>query len=717
MITATLTRPTSIGTKVSPKTSCERKIYLVEKVDVGSLAPPRPSTIYLEPISKRPKKKRQPGVSAERISTAADPVDAASDVDSTRANENSTEGSLSVVGEDQGPDHPGNPRSPVQSDVRSVSSDSAVSRSTGPSRGGDTNHVLAFAPSSRKASAVKERTITATIELQRGGCLPGDVVPIKISVQHIRTVKSIHGVIVTLYRLGRIDSSPWLLSKELSEAESRRAEDEYYPKSKTGLGGLSLSAAGSCSVFRKDLSQSISPLIINPETLAATLTASVRVPEDVFPTIKGVPYEMITFKYHVEVIVDLGGKLAKQIQGGKPSGARMSTVGGPLGLTSNSFDGGSASLASWGTGIIDTDRLRRQKGVISVVFEAVVGTTDSSRFRGKGPLKPTPSVYSVPVPEADFLHNGRSEKQPWPVSPENNGYMPDGYPGDHDPSSPAHQSTYATGWNPVPPPPPQQPPPAPVPHYIPPPEVPDESTLTEKERIRRAEQRLLPSEPPESEPPAIAGPSSSHLPNGENIYDADDDADGRPAPPLPPAPLPDVDTPHMDQAEPPSAPTLEDLSLNGAPPQHSHYHQPPTEDKQELERRRLLAEASVPPEFPDDYDIGIGPSAPPPPPPSMPQASPPLLSGAVAVAAAEADLFQPSAPALLLMEEGGVGNGEGSSSHGHSHGHGHGHGHEDGDEEATYGRHYAYADAPAVGREGSSRVLAGRTEPLPRYER
>lgn len=698
MITATLTRPTSIGTKIPPKSSCERKIYLVEKVDVGPLAAPRPSTIYLEPISKRPKKRRQPAVCAEKTPAAVDAADPASEPDSTRANENSTDGSLSAAGEDQGHDHASDRDARNQSDVRSVSSDSAISRSTGPSRAGDSNSAVvpsAVSPSvKKKACAVKDRTITATVELQRGGCLPGDVVPIRVAVQHIRRITSIHGVIVTLYRLGRIDSSPGVLSKEPSEAEARRADkDEYYPKSKTGLGGLSLSAAGSCSVFRKDLSQSISPLVIDPDSLTATLTTSVRVPEDVFPTIKGVPYEMITFKYHVEVIVDLGGKLASQIQGGKPSAARLSTVGGPLGLAGVSFDSSSPALASWGTGIIDTDRLRRQKGVISVVFEVVVGTTDSSRFRGKAPLKPTPSIYTVPMREAEAPEGGRTEKRPGPVSPGDGGYAPAEHLQDYGPS-PAAEPTYSPDWDPAPP---AQPPPS-APHYIPPPEVVDESALPEKERIRRAEQRLLPSQPPPA-PVALAGPSSPrHLPNGENIYDADDDND-REQPPLPVFSSSHFGAP-PDPLETPSAPTLDDLAPPAGPSDQclpNHHH--PTEDKQELERRRLLAEASAPPEFPDDYDdnansdgggpgLGVaGPSAPP----------PSLLLGTTASPPRE---FEPSAP-VLLEDEGG-----------------------NNAEEDAYGRHYAYADAsPAAaaaagGGNGSAEAgpLALGAEPLPRYE-
>ncbi|EAQ93246.1 hypothetical protein CHGG_01481 [Chaetomium globosum CBS 148.51] len=658
MITATLTRPTSIGTKTAPKTSCERKLYLVEKLDIGSLAPPRPRTIYLEPISKRPKKKKPVAVSVEKAPVAIDGAVPISEPDSSRANENSTEGSLSVIGEDLEHELTGNnPRSP-QSDVRSVSSESAVSGSTGQSRAGDANYAVATTPSlaGKKVPAVKERTITATVELPKGGCLRGDMVPIKISVQHIRRIKSMHGVIVTLYRLGRIDSSPPLLSKELPEAEARRLEkEEYYPRSKTGLGGLSLSSAGSCSVFRKDLSQAFAPLIIDPDTLTANLTASVRVPEDVFPTIKGAPYEMISFKYHVEVIVDLGGKLANQIHGIKPSGTRVSPVAGPLGLTGNPYEGGPATMTSWSSSIIDTDGLRRQKGVICVVFEVVVGTADSSRLRAKAPAKPNSFVHNVPVLETDVYDGDQNEKQPWPNAPEDgNGYPSDEFPQDYSPSphfqAPQPYPYWGTSS-------PQHPP---APHYIPPPDIPDDTHLTDKERIRRAEQRLLPSQPPEA---PVAGHSNSHLANGENIYDADDQI------PTPVAgPSDDVQPSNPTRENyfgAPSAPALEDLSSNTG----AHTN----EDKQELERRRLLAEAGAPPECPEDYDNGGSSSAA----ASAPAAEP---------SAPPSHDLQPSAPVL--------------------------------EDEGAYGPHYTYGTAgtgtlplPA------SRNVAEPEEPLPKYER
>jgi arrestin-related trafficking adapter 9 len=112
-----------------------------------------------------------------------------------------------------------------------------------------------------------------------------------------------------------------------------------------------------------------------------------------------------------------------------------------------------------------------------------------------------------------------------------------------------------------------------------------------------------------SQPPVDDGPSSSHVavPSAppdpdEDFYDAADD----------PPQIPEIR--HVAAEElsnglpsvPPdpaaaSAPNIEDLGPSPA----DRF----VEDKQELERRRLLAEASSPSDFPDDTDnAGEGPS-------------------------------------------------------------------------------------------------------------
>ena len=110
-------------------------------------------------------------------------------------------------------------------------------------------------------------------------------------------------------------------------------------------------------------------------------------PDDVFPTITGVPGEMISFRYHIEVVIDLGGKLGGQSK----HIPRLGMVNIPSNFMSSGHpmdipDGGANTgmLATWGTSIINTDPIRREKSVIACLFEIIVGTTDTARLRGRG---------------------------------------------------------------------------------------------------------------------------------------------------------------------------------------------------------------------------------------------------------------------------------------------------------------------------------------------
>jgi hypothetical protein len=587
MVTATLTRPTSIAAI----TSAEMKVSLVEKVDIGVLVPPRERRVTMHAMRRRARKKKTPAAATaattlQTHTAATETTESVSDLDSIRPNDNSIDSSnLEESTAHDGTHHI--PRSPIHSDIQSeVSAESAATHNSSSVRGVEANGG-SVAGSRVSGGAAEEREITATVELLKGGCLPGDLLPIKISVDHNRRMKSMHGIVVTLYRQGRVDyAPPSSLFTNLSKEDAERLErEEYYPKSRTGLGGLSLSSAGSCSVFRKDLSQAISPLIIDPTTLSANITTSVRVPEDVFPSIKGVPGGLICFKYHVEVVVDLGGRLAGQTQGSlqQPgSFGPMPAPGAGSGSALGAYDAN--RMANWNGAIVDTDNIRREKGVISVSFEVVVGTMDSTRSRGKSVVRS--AVASDPTP-----------RQTFPDVDDMNYSWHDEFDGDgaydetgdrvtpyeqsesYYPSDGAHQRPYYNFHS-------QD---TQAPDYVPPPQLPDQNGLSEKERVRQAEERLLPSQPPApslgseagpSQPPALA--ASSPQPGAHTIRSSADN-----------------DTTY----ERPSAPTLAQLSATAA--------SNPFDDKQELERRRLMAEASAPPEVPEDYEIE-GSSAPPP---------------------------------------------------------------------------------------------------------
>lgn len=506
-------------------------------------------------------------------------------------------------------EHATDQRSPVPSDVRSdVSGESALSGSTGRSRTELSLAQVGTLTSSAKQQAVDDKTITATIELLRGGCIPGDSVSVRVSVQHIKRIKSMTGVIVTLYRQGKVDVAPPenMFADTISQEDLRRVEkEEVYPRSRTGLGGLSLSSSGSTSIFRKDLDQNISPLIIDPATLKTSVTVPVKMPDDSFPTMKGVPGDMISFRYLVEVVVDLGGRLANQFQGGQ--GSRFGS------LNHGTWDAGSNTYNTRrGTNMADTTQLRREKGVISVSMETVVGTVDTSRSRARMVVSPSQRRRFTESDEdesirPDLSYMDEIPNDPYPTS---NGQTPQGYFPSHTNGSHAlHHSYTSQPYTPLVVPssssqPPQLSPasrtlqlsnnshfdsPRPdyssanhfrgaAPEYIPPPEIPDQARLSEKERVRQAETQLLPSQPP-------AGPSTP--PNDDDIYDAEETPHPRPS---------QVESPDDNAGEGPSAPTQDDLSAPREPPTN------PLEDKQELERQRLMNEASAPLEFPEDSE-------------------------------------------------------------------------------------------------------------------
>ena len=356
MLTSTLTKPTTI----SPRSSCHWKIKFVESIDVARSQQPKPQVVSLKPIIKWHRSK-----SSTKRMTAIGGAQHGSQLTPETA----------VFRSSGDP-----PQSPVPSETSSTSAASS----------GGLNWKIRSSTSIVKSvygdvDFGNPGGISASIEILRGGCLPGDVLPVQITVNHIKAVKSLQGVIVTLYRLARVDTHPDIPLGPETKDKKPQYED-YYPKSRTGLGGLSLSSAGSSRSFRQDLNQTFAPLIVDPQSLTAIIKTSLQVPEDLFPTINNVPGQMISFRYYVEVVVDLRGKLASQDR----VRSQLEIVNGAGGYGHgdpqvNGVDGSSGlvfPLAS-GFGCLDTSQIRRDKSVVSWPFEVVVGTRDSERKRPK----------------------------------------------------------------------------------------------------------------------------------------------------------------------------------------------------------------------------------------------------------------------------------------------------------------------------------------------
>ncbi|KAK7184130.1 hypothetical protein DPSP01_001230 [Paraphaeosphaeria sporulosa] len=622
MLTASLTKPTTM----SPVSSCDTKVNFMDVIDVAAIPEPKPRAISLEPISRRgrtrtPKKLPQVQEATLQVPDGVEPTRSARASDANLGIEEA--------------DHP---RSPAPSDT-SFESQMSSGNASGTEYGvRSVNTALDSTLASANQTNVKGKIITASIELSKGGFLRGDNIALRISVNHTKHVRSLKGIIITLYRQARVDMHPALPVLPNSKNDKAKSED-YYPKSRTGLGGLSLSSAGSSHLFRKDLSQSFAPLFVDPRTLTAEVKCSVRVPDEAFPTISNVPGAMISFRYFVEVVVDIQGKLSGLDRILPAAGlVPMSSNSGMAGLGPEDSNG--SMFSSWGGNFADTDSIRREKGVVSSLFEVVIGTKDSEK-NGKRKAQPTevrPDVQEIPFEQTPSVGGEQQDQDYYGYDQDGQYYDNYAYDGVYDEAPGYHDS----GSSQAP--------------YIP--QAENEEGLSEKERIRRAEARLLPSQPPQEGGPSAPSEIPRGIPPSAPVLDDDEDlhppyvaAESSAAASGPSSHPPSFSAAtasssqvltrtvtddesrtittgssltinaHTTQPPPSTAkdpnatrnlPALPPPSPAAAPDYSpSSAHVQPTDDKQELQRRRLQMEASAPPTDPEESSSSLHPSAPP----------------------------------------------------------------------------------------------------------
>lgn len=540
MLSAMITRPNAI----TVPTTRETVILYRDSINVGLLPAPKPQKITLRAVDKS-----RPGALKRLTSHDKPPDSRSSNVSGTN------ESIRSFVSRDQARSS----RHPSLGPPSSRSSSS--SRRPSPSVLSD-HRSSQYTKISRADTDFGVRNITAIITLGTNGCLAGEMVPVNVTVNHTKAVKSLQGVIVTLYRQARVDMHPNLPVISMDKVQAR---EDYYPRSRTGLGGLSLSAAGSSQVWRKDLFQTFAPLYVDPITMSTDVKVLIRVPDEAMPTIRNVPGDMISFKYHVEVIIDIHGKLA-----GIDSSRPMNHSGPQSTPNAHTAETGDPMLTAWGTNCADTTALRRDKNAIKYTFDLVIGTRDSLKSRGKRrasgtqvrSLMSAPSISSTADLQRDQTpQNVRAERthttppnEPYTYSEEEGYYAADGYwypyPEGYDPNE-EHSDGYWYGWeqgyayaqgytggywSPPPghPQPYDRPPdsdgyPPPTGQYqnypvVPPPIMQEEAGLSEKERLRRAEAVLLPSAPPVMNgryvPDAADVPSAPIIPEEAHLAQA-----------------------------------------------------------------------------------------------------------------------------------------------------------------------------------------------------
>lgn len=254
-------------------------------------------------------------------------------------------------------------------------------------------------------------SINCTLELTNRGYLRGEAVPIKVSIKHIKSVKSLTGVVLTLSRISRVTA------------------DGLEPQT-----------------FRKDIAQTVSPLYTDPVTLSASVSTSIRIPADTFPTTKG--HKVVSFQYCIEAVIDLTGN----------SSPLSSSSHEPL------------------NGFVDTDKLRTKQGVVHLWSDLVVGTERSSpsqrRQRGcSSSTTNTSDRSSTMLPPQSQLSNTHN--------------MTLSLNSDSIASLEAENDS-------------NTPPPVQIPSYQETSEAVNSST-DEKTRLQRMEEALLPSEPPDVE--------------------------------------------------------------------------------------------------------------------------------------------------------------------------------------------------------------------------
>ncbi|CAH2355841.1 pH-response regulator protein palF/RIM8 [[Candida] railenensis] len=324
--------------------------------------------------------------------------------------------------------------------------------------------------SENSSSQKKPDTIKVSLGIPNRGYLRGELIPIKLNINHLKKIQDLSGIIITFVRVCRLDNGP----------------DGLYES------------------FRKDLYQSVIPLYVDPNTFQSEINTSVRVPADSFPTISGCP--LVSFQYFIEVLINLSGK-SLSIDGndsknsGSPKDSIMGAANAATGAGNFNFQPHGSFNSKERSTYINTDKYKRMKKFLQLTTEVIVGT-----HRSKIVTQTTSNDESVslsPIRRSSSSISGQSQSysQPPSVPPPLQSQLP-------QPSiSPALQESGARNSPPIfnsfstPPYIGDR---GPVPEYnettpsgsdslIP---LPQQNHLSEKEQMRLREVSLLPSAPP-----------------------------------------------------------------------------------------------------------------------------------------------------------------------------------------------------------------------------
>lgn len=236
--------------------------------------------------------------------------------------------------------------------------------------------------------------------------------------------------------------------------------------------------------------------------------------------------------------------------------------------------------SNWADNILDTAQLRRGRNIVVCLFEVIVGSKDSTRASKKwddGTTAENQRSHSFP-PETDYHF---VEDQYYSANDYyNEQYGSDSWADDH------------LQWseNQIP-----------VAHFVPPPEP--EEEVDEKTRLRRHEVLLLPSRPPDGAGSSSTGgglaPTAPFIPEDEGLYQSAG-THGNEGGVYVERNIPSATSARSVDTIVPS------YSPSHSPRVEGNSFDPSQDDKQDLERQRLMAAASAP--LANECEAAAGPS-------------------------------------------------------------------------------------------------------------
>lgn len=163
--------------------------------------------------------------------------------------------------------------------------------------------------------------IKIKVEIPSLGYLKGEMISVKVTIHHYKKIVNVNGIFITLIRVCALDMG-----------------EDYELQS-----------------FRKDLAQSIVPLILDPECSGDyEICSKLKVPADTFPTIVT---DLVSFQYYVEVVINMSN--STKVSGLQKSNRLMDDEVIQLGPEDN---------------IYNVDKLKQMKNVLTLTSEIVVGT-------------------------------------------------------------------------------------------------------------------------------------------------------------------------------------------------------------------------------------------------------------------------------------------------------------------------------------------------------